>query len=477
MAHAWDSEALRLVTIGPEAELAGWCAEQCALGTGAILLDVLAADDGRRRVEQAERLIELAPDVVLFTGGMEGGDNSWLAPALDLLLAVRCRLSAHVVYASNSQAVPLVVGLLGGDVQVLPNACPEPDTEQFAPVRAALAALATVRETESHQHAEFIRQAIECLGEVPASGPPASRLFAHLGSSSVLIASRRSGLESRTTCPLGLGKRLLAAAERVDIERLARRLGRPLDQVEWLDYCGNRSLMPTYPPPAPELPLLRAVAGELLCLALADHLTLYPEERPRPPNMRWWEKLGPSPPLTVRPTQLIAGGEWLSCLTETPAQLVAILLNGLQPEGVTELHQVIAGELPSPQSPTSLSGSMPPDVRLLGTAISPVGLPANGHVALTVQSKEGDQRRVVRSGEQVTLDFAKGRALEIEIQPSREVDLGAGPGCTVRRTVNGGAVGLVIDCRARRPLSLPDHPSGKNASSRFGRRREGRPDR
>ncbi len=473
-----DHEALRLVAIGPETDLTGWCAEQCLLGTGMALLDVLATDDGRRRVEQAQRLIELSPDVVLFTGGMEGGDNTWLAPMLDLLLAVRGRLSPHVVYAGNSQAAPLVLGLLGGEVQVLPNAYPEPDAVQFAPVRAALAALAEARQMESHPHAVFLRHALECIGEAPPSEPPVSQLLVHLGSSAVLIASRRGGLESRTTCPLGLGKGLLAAAERVDIERLARQLGRPLDRVEWLDYCGNRSLLPTYPPPASELPLLRAVAGELLHVTLADHLTLHPEERPEPLSIRWGEKLGPSPPPTVRPTQLIVGGEWLSCLTETPAQLVAILLNGLQPEGITELHRVTAaGELPFPQSPTSRSGSMSPEVKLLATAICPVGLPANGRAALTLQIKAGKQRLVVRSGEQATLDFAQGKSLEIEIQPSREVDLGAGPGRTVRRTVSGGVVGLVIDCRGRRPLPLPDHPSGENASSRFGRRKEGRPAR
>jgi len=465
LADAWDCEALRLVAIGPEAGLTGWCAEQCVLGTDIVLLDALAADDGRRRVEQAQRLVELRPDIVLFTGGMEGGDNAWLAPMLDLLLAVRGRLSPDIVYASNSQAVPLVVGLLGGDVLLLPNAYPEPDAEQFAPARAAPAALVTARQTEACPPAAFIRHSLECCGETPVPASPGSQLLVHLGGAATLIASRRGGAVSRTTSPFGLGKGLLAAAERLDTERLARLLGRPLDRVEWLDYCGNRSLAPTYPPSAPELPLLRVVAGELLYLTLTDHLLSFPEERPLLTNTRWWEKLGPPAPLTVRPAQIVAGGEWFSCLTSTPAQLITILLSGLQPEGISEVYHVANDQSSVRQSPTSAPAFPSSDGRLLATLVCPFGLPASGRVALAVQSRPGQQPLLVRSGEQVTLDLAKGTSQEVELQPAREVDLGAGAGRPIRRTVQGGVLGLVIDCRGRPLLPPPVHSSRRTAGA------------
>lgn len=468
MAPTKDYAALRLVAIGPDTDLTRWCAEQCVLGTGMILLDVLAADDGRRRVEQVQRLIELAPDIVLFTGSMEGGDNTWLAPQLNLLILVRRSLSPQVVYAGNSQAAPLVLGLLG-DVLLLSNPYPEPNVEQFPPVRAALRALAEARQTGVH-HSELIMHALGCLGDAPKPEPDTSQLLVHLGSSAVLIASGRDNLVHQTTSPLGLGRGMLVAAERIDMDRLARLLGRPLDRVEWLDYCGNRSLLPVYPPPASELPLLRAVASELLHLTLADHLSLHPEDQPGSPNARWWEKLGPLQPPSIRPGRLIVGGEWLSSLASTPAQLVEILLNGLQPEGIVELYQVVTEGLPAPQSPTSLPGGIGSGLQLLATAVCPVGLPAGGRVALTVQSTEGNQRLVVRSGDQVTLELARGKSLEIELQPAREVDLGVGAGCAVKRIISGGAIGLVVDCRGRRPLPLPSRPTGDHSGSHFRRK-------
>jgi hypothetical protein len=48
------------------------------------------------------------------------------------------------------------------------------------------------------------------------------------------------------------------------------------------------------------------------------------------------------------------------------------------------------------------------------------------------------------------------------IRPSRQFDAGRGYGHEVKKDVNGGVVGVIIDCRGR-PLALPEDVRARNA--------------
>jgi hypothetical protein len=50
--------------------------------------------------------------------------------------------------------------------------------------------------------------------------------------------------------------------------------------------------------------------------------------------------------------------------------------------------------------------------------------------------------------------------------PARGVDVGAGPGVPVERTLRGGVVGLVLDARGRRPLVVPTERAARVAAAR-----------
>ncbi len=50
-------------------------AKRAALGAGAIVMDVIASNDKRRPHEQIQRIRELRPDMILLSGGTDGGDD------------------------------------------------------------------------------------------------------------------------------------------------------------------------------------------------------------------------------------------------------------------------------------------------------------------------------------------------------------------------------------------------------------------
>ena len=55
-----------------------------------------------------------------------------------------------------------------------------------------------------------------------------------------------------------------------------------------------------------------------------------------------------------------------------------------------------------------------------------------------------------------------GETALVEVHPSRGFDLGNGPGRTVKKTVKGGTVGIVLDARGR-ALELPEDDEERRA--------------
>ncbi len=48
-------------------------AARAALGAGAIVMDVISVDDGRKPHEKIQRIRNLRPDMILLSGGIDGG--------------------------------------------------------------------------------------------------------------------------------------------------------------------------------------------------------------------------------------------------------------------------------------------------------------------------------------------------------------------------------------------------------------------
>ena len=67
---------LQMMVAGVVESMTGESAQRCALGAGAIVMDVLAANDGRLPHEKIERIRHLRPDMVLLSGGTDGGTGS-----------------------------------------------------------------------------------------------------------------------------------------------------------------------------------------------------------------------------------------------------------------------------------------------------------------------------------------------------------------------------------------------------------------
>jgi len=64
---------LQMMVAGVVKSMSGESAERAALGAGSIVMDVLASNDGRKPHEKITRIRQLRPDMILLSGGIDGG--------------------------------------------------------------------------------------------------------------------------------------------------------------------------------------------------------------------------------------------------------------------------------------------------------------------------------------------------------------------------------------------------------------------
>src|SRR5262249_7371037 len=117
-----------------------------ALGAGTIIIDVIAVDDGRKEYQKVERIRQLRPDMILMSGGTDGGTINHLVELAEMLVSADPKprlgigLNLPVIYAGNQDAYPAVQQLLDGRVALrqVPNLRPTLEKENLLPAREAI---------------------------------------------------------------------------------------------------------------------------------------------------------------------------------------------------------------------------------------------------------------------------------------------------------------------------------------------------
>jgi hypothetical protein len=100
----------------------------------------------------------------------------------------------------------------------------------------------------------------------------------------------------------------------------------------------------------------------------------------------------------------------------------------------------------------------------LGTCIAPVG--RKGRDAHLASVEIGGAKKIdLKVGELQLIAVEHEGKVPIVVTPNKNVDVGAGPGVTVRKEVHGGVCGIVLDGRGRRPLPMPATESARVAAA------------
>ncbi|MBP5468772.1 MAG: glutamate mutase L, partial [Candidatus Riflebacteria bacterium] len=78
---------LQMMVTGVVKTMSGESATRAALGAGAIVMDVLATNDGRLPHQKIQRIRHLRPDMILLSGGVDGGNTKQVIGLAEIIAA------------------------------------------------------------------------------------------------------------------------------------------------------------------------------------------------------------------------------------------------------------------------------------------------------------------------------------------------------------------------------------------------------
>jgi hypothetical protein len=249
-----------------------------------------------------------------------------------------------------------------------------------------------------------------------------------------------------------LGENLAALLQTVELEDFVRWLSLDIHQNAVRDYLYQKSYYPSIVPATPEDRVIsQAVARQVLFLA-----------------MRAVRKEFPAGMRSLRPDLLpsfdlvFASGATLTD-GSTPGQNLLLLLDAIQPVGVTQFMLDRNNLLPLLGVAAELNNLLPVQVlesgafHNLGSTVSVVSNTSYGTPILQARllyADKNEARLEVKQGSLEALPLALGQTGRLSLQPLHRADVGFGPGRARTIRVDGGALGVVIDARGR-PLQLP----------------------
>ena len=134
---------LQMMVGGVVKNMTGESAQRAALGAGSIVMDIIASNDGRKYHERVQKIRQLRPDMILLSGGVDGGTKSHVVELAEIIKTANPnpRLGNNfkipIIYAGNKDAVSDIDKRLGDitDLKIVDNIRPTLDRENLKPSR------------------------------------------------------------------------------------------------------------------------------------------------------------------------------------------------------------------------------------------------------------------------------------------------------------------------------------------------------
>lgn len=468
---------LQMMVAGVVKAMSAESAERAALGAGAILMDTLAVDDGRKDYQKVERLRQLRPDIILMSGGTDGGTKSHLIDMAEIVHRADPKprfgdMKLPVIYAGNKEAREEVKQVLGDSiaVKIVDNLRPSLDRENLDPARDEIHEMFL---EHVMQQAPGYSKLLEWTSEEVMATPNAvgklmkayadqegiNILGVDIGGATTDVFSVFDGVYNRTvSANLGMSYSICNVLKETGIENIARWVPFTIDPAEVRNRLRNKMIRPTTIPQTYEdLLIEHAVAREALRLAFEHHKTLARGltgmQQQRDVGQIFDQKASGETLVKMMELNMIIGSGGVLSHAPRRAQSALMMMDAYQPEGITMLTVDSIFMMPhlgvlSEHFYEAAKQVFEYDcIVKCGHCIAPVGTGKEGEPCVTVK---GDGVSLsVPFGQIAVIPCGRGEFKELTIEPARGFNVGAGKGKPVTAKLEGGTVGIIVDARGR----------------------------
>lgn len=495
---------LQMMVAGVVKSMTGESAERAALGAGSIVMDVLASNDGRKPHEKITRIRQLRPDMILLSGGIDGGTTKHVIELAEILAAAnpQPRLGQDyklpVIYAGNKKATSDIERTLGEltDLDVTENIRPVLEQENLKPSRDKIHDLFMehvmqqapgYKKLMSWTDAPIMPTpgAVGALIEMVAKKENISVVGVDIGGATTDIFSVFQEQFNRTvSANLGMSYSICNVLAEASLPNVLRWVPFDIDEKELTNRIGNKMIRPTTVPQSlEELVIEQAIAREALRLSFVQHkafaVNLKGVQKERTISDAFEQSDSGQSLVDMMELDLIVGSGGVLSHAPRREQSAKMLIDSFLPEGITSLAVDSIFMMPqlgvmanienkeiAEQARVAALEVFEKDCLIrLGTCIAPVGKLSGSEIPLQVnlEFKNGEKKDIeVRYGELIRIE-AEYEEIKAVLTPAKGVDVGAGDGEQISTTIFGGQVGIVFDGRGR-PLEI-DASSSKRISN------------
>jgi len=480
---------LQMMVAGVVKSMTAESAERAALGAGAIVMDAIAVDDGRKDHEKVRAIRTLRPDMVLIGGGVDGGTISHVMQIAELVRSAEPKprlgmgYKLPVIFAGNKNARKQINDSLGDvfSLTIVDNLRPTLEEENTEQARAAIHQL-FMEHVMSHApgYNKLAKWTEVSIMPTPAGEGTMMRIIAEslktnllgvgLGGATTNLYSIVDEKFVRTvSANLGMSYSICNVMKEAGIANIIRWLPFDMPEESVENRLANKMNRPTtIPQTLEELAIEHAVAREALRLGLEHHKTLARGlkgvMRERTMEIERFRKMEEATYIDMMKINVIVGTGGLLSHAPRRTQSFLILCDAFQVEGVTRLFQDSVFMMPHLGVLSTVHKKAAWEIFekdclvRLGTIISPKGQAQQGEEVLTVtlQIPDGSTyKETLRFGELKRIKLGEGKKSKAFIEVTKPFDIGLGPGNRLETEIEGGVVGVVIDVRGR-PLVLPE---------------------
>ena len=486
---------LQMMVAGVVKSMSGESAERAALGAGSIVMDVMASNDGRLPHEKIKRIRDLRPDMILLSGGIDGGTVSHVVELAEILHAAnpQPRLGQNfklpVIYAGNNMAQNQIRDTLGEmvDLDITDNIRPVLERENLEPSRDKIHDLFMehvmqqapgYKKLMSWTDAPIMPTpgAVGSLIEMIAENENITVVGVDIGGATTDIFSVFQGKFNRTvSANLGMSYSICNVLVESGLDNVLRWVPFDIDRKELTNRIGNKMIRPTTVPQSlEELIIEQAIAREALRLSFIQHkefaTSLKGIQKERTISDAFDQSSSGESLVNMMDLDLLVGSGGVLSHAPRRAQCARMLIDSFNPEGITQLAVDSIFMMPQLGVLANIEKEdLAEEARIaalevfhkdclirLGTCITPVGKAKAGAIVLTAEFSMPDGNKIrheLKKDELFRID-APYEPIKAVLTPSNKMDIGAGKGEPIETTVYGGVVGLILDGR-NRPITIP----------------------